>query len=134
MRFKKNIMNPLVILPAVLAYISCLTGDMLLSGMIILMIMIGVVLRLFQELRADNAAEKLKAMICNKALVIRNNKEIEIPVKLPVPGDMMRLSAGDMIPADVKVLSAKDLFINQATLISDLRQYKNPQCIILYYI
>jgi P-type Mg2+ transporter len=74
------------------------------------------VLRFFQELRADNAAEKLKAMVTTTASVVRDNKEVELPLKLLVPGDIIHLAAGDMTPADVRILSAKDLFLNQAAL------------------
>ena len=67
-------------------------------------------------MRADNAAEKLKAMVSNTATVVRDGKEKEVPLKMLVPGDIIRLAAGDMVPADVRVLSAKDLFLNQAAL------------------
>jgi Mg2+-importing ATPase len=59
-------------------------------------------------MRADNAAEKLRAMVSNTATVMRDGREAEVPLKLLVPGDIIRLAAGDMVPADVRVLSAKD--------------------------
>src|SRR5450756_1519431 len=77
---------------------------------------LGVVLRFFQELRADNAAAKLQAMVSNTATLVRDGKQQELPLKRLVPGDIIRLAAGDMVPADVRVLSAKDLFLNQAAL------------------
>jgi len=80
------------------------------------MVVLGVVLRFFQEMRADNAAEKLKAMVSNTAALVRGGKEEEVSLKMLVPGDIIRLAAGDMVPADVRVLSAKDLFLNQAVL------------------
>jgi Mg2+-importing ATPase len=73
-------------------------------------------LRFYQEMRADNAAEKLKAMVSNTATVMRDGKEKEVSLKMLVPGDIVLLAAGDMVPADVRVLSAKDLFLNQASL------------------
>jgi len=73
-------------------------------------------LRFFQEMRADNAAAKLQAMVSNTATVVRDGKEAEVALKGLVPGDVVRLAAGDMVPADVRVLSAKDLFLNQAAL------------------
>ncbi len=75
-----------------------------------------MVLRFFQELRADNAAEQLKAMVSNKATVVRGGAESETPLGLLVPGDIIRLAAGDMVPADARVPVAKDLFLNQAAL------------------
>jgi Mg2+-importing ATPase len=80
------------------------------------MVVLGVVLRFFQESRADNAAAKLKAMVGNTATSLRDGKDAEIPLKMLVPGDVVKLAAGDMVPADALVLSAKDLFINQAAL------------------
>jgi len=114
--FINNLKNPLVILLSVLAFISYLTGDIRATLVILTMVVLGVVLRFFQELRADHTAEKLKEMVSNKADVIRDGKEKEISLKMLVPGDIIRLSAGDMTPGDVRVLSAKDLFLNQAAL------------------
>ncbi len=116
MRFLSNIKNPLVLLLTVLGVISFLTGDLRAAVIIFIMVVLGVVLRFFQEMRADNAAEKLKAMVSNTATLVREGKETEAPLKLLVPGDIIRLSAGDMVPADVRVLSAKDLFLNQSAL------------------
>ncbi len=116
MHLLNNLKNPLVILLSVLAVISYLTGDIRATVVIFVMVILGVVLRFFQELRADNAAEELKAMVSNKATVIRDGVEKEIPLKMLVPGDIIHLAAGDMTPADVRVLSAKDLFMNQAAL------------------
>jgi Mg2+-importing ATPase len=108
--------NPLVILLIVLATISFATGDARAGSVMTLMVILGVLLRFVQEARADAAAEKLKAMINVAAAVVRAGKEEEIPLKQLVPGDVVKLAAGDMIPADVRLISAKDLFISQATL------------------
>lgn len=116
MRLLGNIKNPLVILLIALGVLSYLTGDQRATAVIFMMVVLGVVLRFFQEMRADNAAEKLQAMVSNTATLVRNNKEEEVPLKMLVPGDIIRLAAGDMVPADVRVLSAKDLFLNQAAL------------------
>ena len=110
------IRNPLVILLSVLATISFATGDVRAGMVMTLMVILGVMLRFVQEARADAAAEKLKAMINVTGTVVRSGKEEEIPLKQLVPGDVVKLSAGDMIPADVRLISAKDLFITQATL------------------
>ena len=80
------------------------------------MVVLGVSLRFIQETKADNAAAKLKAMIKVTATVVRDGQAREIPLKELVPGDIVKLSAGDMIPADVRLITAKDLFIIQATL------------------
>jgi Mg2+-importing ATPase len=116
MRLLSNVKNPLVILLTALGVISFLTGDLRATVVIFVMVLLGVVLRFFQEMRADDAAEKLKAMVSTTATVVREDKDEEVPLKSLVPGDIIRLAAGDMTPADARVLSAKDLFLNQAAL------------------
>ena len=116
MRLLANLKNPLVLLLVALGVLSYLTGDLRATVVIFVMVVLGVVLRFFQELRADNAAAKLQAMVSNTATLVRDGKQQELPLKRLVPGDIIRLAAGDMVPADVRVLSAKDLFLNQAAL------------------
>src|SRR6267142_2831105 len=108
--------NPLVILLTVLAILSFATGDIRAGTVMLLMVVLGLSLRFVQETKADNAAAKLKAMISVTATVIRDGQPREIPLQQLVPGDVVKLSAGDMIPGDVRLLSAKDLFVTQATL------------------
>jgi magnesium-translocating P-type ATPase len=115
-RLISNFRNPLVLLLLALGTISLLTGDTRATVVIFVMVVLGVVLRFVQEMRADNAAEQLRAMVSSTASVVRDGEEKEIPLKLLVPGDVIRLGAGDMVPADVRVISAKDLFLNQAAL------------------
>lgn len=110
------IRNPLVILLAVLATISFGTGDARAGTVMVLMVVLSVLLRFMQEARADAAAAKLKAMITVTTAVVRDGKKEEIALNKLVPGDLVTLSAGDMIPADVRIVSSKDLFITQATL------------------
>ena len=116
MRLVDNVKNPLVILLASLGVVSYLTGDLRATIVIFVMVLLGIVLRFFQELRADTAAEKLKAMVSTTATVLRDGKDIDLSLRMLVPGDIIRLGAGDMVPADVRVLTAKDLFLNQAAL------------------
>jgi len=108
--------NPLVILLTVLAAVSYATGDFRAGTVMLLMVFLGLGLRFVQESRADAAAAKLKALISVTATVVRGGEAKEIPIRQLVPGDIVKLCAGDMIPADVRLLSAKDLFIIQATL------------------
>lgn len=116
MRLLGNIKNPLVLLLIALGVLSFLTGDQRATVVIFVMVVLGVVLRFFQEMRADHAAEKLQAMVSNTATLVRGGKEEEVSLKMLVPGDIIQLAAGDMVPADVRVLSAKDLFVNQTAL------------------
>jgi Mg2+-importing ATPase len=116
MRVWDNVKNPLVILLIALGVISYATGDLRAAIMILLMVLLGIVLRYFQESRADKAAAQLQAMVSTTVTVIRSGKRQEIPLKELVPGDIITLSAGDMVPADVRVITAKDLFLNQSAL------------------
>ena len=116
MRLLSNVKNPLVILLTALGVVSFLTGDMRATAVIFMMVLLGVVLRFYQEMRADNAAEKLKAMVSSTATIVRGGKESEVPLKMLVPGDIILLAAGDLVPADVRLLLSKDLFLNQSAL------------------
>jgi P-type Mg2+ transporter len=108
--------NPLVLLLAALATISVVTGDLRSAIVMSLMIVLGVSIKLIQEGKADNAAAKLKAMISVTAAALRDNEVRELPVSKLVVGDVVKLAAGDMIPADVRIVSAKDLFVIQGSL------------------
>ncbi len=109
----RAVLNPLVVLLAILASVSFMTGDVRAGGMMCLMLILGVGLKLIQEAKADSAAAKLKAMISVTATVIRDGVSGEILVSQLVPGDVVMLAAGDMIPADVRMLVAKDRVISR---------------------
>src|SRR4029079_12077085 len=98
--------NPLVILLLVLAILSFATGDFRAGSVMLLMVVLGLSLRFVQETRADTAAAKLRAMISVTATVLRDKQSREIPLQQLVPGDVVKLCAGDMIPGDVRLLSA----------------------------
>jgi P-type Mg2+ transporter len=110
------VLNPLVILLAVLATVSFATGDARAGSMMVSMIALSVGLKLIQEARADSAAAKLKAMISVNATVLRGGAPLEIAVAHLVPGDVVHLAAGDMVPGDVRIVQAKDLFVVQGSL------------------
>ena len=86
------------------------------GSIIIVIVAISVVLNFVQEYKADNAASKLKASLANTCNVIRDGKEQVVAPASLVPGDIVLLNAGDLIPADGKVLSAKDFFVNESSL------------------
>jgi P-type Mg2+ transporter len=115
-RLGAAVKNPLVILLTILSAVTYATGDLAGGSVMALMVVLGVSLRFVQESRADSAAAKLKAMISVTATVIRDGQPKEVPLKEIVPGDVIKLAAGDMIPADVRLISCKDLFIVQASL------------------
>ena len=115
-RLLHTLKNPLVILLAVLATVSLATGDVRAAIVMTLMIVLGVSLRFVQESRADAAAAALRAMIRVTATALRDSKPREVPLREIVSGDVIVLAAGDMIPADVRLLTAKDLFVSQSSL------------------
>jgi Mg2+-importing ATPase len=115
-RFYHAAINPLVILLTLLATLSFATGDFRAGTVMMLMVVLGLALRFIQETKADTAAAKLKAMIRVTATVLRDGQPREVPLRELVPGDVVKLSSGDMIPGDVRLISAKDLFVVQATL------------------
>jgi P-type Mg2+ transporter len=124
----KTVTNPLSLLLIVLAIVSLLTGSATAAVIITIMVIFGGLLRFSQEFQSNKAAEKLRAMVSVTATVSRKDtiKDVapkqgitagkEIAVKLLVPGDIIFLSAGDMIPADVRLIAANDLFLSQSTL------------------
>jgi Mg2+-importing ATPase len=113
--------NPLNALLLTLAGVSWFLGDVRAAVVIIVMVVLAVVTAFVQEHRSNEAAARLRAMVHTRASVRRTpsaGQDVfeEIPLESLVPGDVVRLSAGDMIPADLRLVDAKDLFINQATL------------------
>ncbi|MFZ4554913.1 MAG: magnesium-translocating P-type ATPase [Pseudanabaena sp.] len=129
----KTVTNPLSLLLLVLAIVSLFTGSLAAALIIFIMVMFGGLLRFSQEFQSNKAAEKLREMVSATATVNRQDRlkepskstpkqeislttGVEIAVKLLVPGDVIFLSAGDMIPADVRLIAAKDLFLSQSTL------------------
>ena len=108
--------NGFILLLLALATVAALTRDFEAAVIISTMVLISAFLRFTQEYRSNLAAEKLKEMVETTATVTRDGVKKEVPVDEIVPGDIVHLSAGDMIPADLRLLSAKDLFVSQATL------------------
>ena len=97
-----------IILPEVASYANIIV--------IIILILASTLLSFFEEFRANKAANKLKELVSTTCTVLRNGQEIKIPVKDLTVGDVVLLSAGDMVPADIRVVEAKDLYIGQSSL------------------
>jgi len=108
--------NPLVIVLLIIALSSLFFGEKISAALVTLMAIMSVALSFFQEHRAGREVEKLSEMVRATATVYRNGKPMEVDIKEIVPGDIVYLSAGDMIPADLRIISGKDLFLNQASL------------------
>jgi len=108
--------NPLVIQLLVICVVSLLMGDVRAATVVGAMVLLSVVLAYVQEHRSSKAVEKLKAMVQTNSLVLRDGKECDIPIAEIVPGDIVILQAGALIPADLRLISAKDFFVSQSSL------------------
>lgn len=127
--FWRAVLNPLVVLLATLATISFLTGDSRAGTVMLVMIVLGVGLKLIQEIRAGRAASKLRSLITVNATVLRDGAAVDVSVSQIVPGDIVTLAAGDMVPADVRIIMAKDLFVVQGALTGEsfpVEKFENP--------
>ena len=117
--FLSYFINPLILLLITVASVSYFldpVNNTLSAGIILAMVVVSVSVTFYQEYTARDEAEKLRKMIRNTATVVRDGAVREIPLKFLVPGDMVRLSAGDLVPADCRIISCKDFFVNQASL------------------
>ncbi|PWU09289.1 MAG: magnesium-translocating P-type ATPase [Verrucomicrobia bacterium] len=108
--------NPLVIQLLVILVVSYALGDPYSGTVVLFMILISVGLSYVQEARSTNAMRSLQRMVRTLAVVIRNGQEKEIAIEEVVPGDVVVLAAGSIIPADLRILMAKDFFVSQSAL------------------
>ncbi len=122
-RLKEAFINPFNIVLIIVAIVTFMTDVVISSNkdyatfiLIISTIFISALISFFQQTNSDKAAHKLKKMISNKIDVIRDGNRIIVDVETIVPGDIVKLSSGDMIPGDVRIIDNKDLFIDQASL------------------
>ncbi|MEI3356587.1 MAG: cation-transporting P-type ATPase [Clostridia bacterium] len=83
---------------------------------ILVLVVASTLLEFFEEYRSNQAAEKLKALVSTTTSVIRDGKEIQVPIKDITLGDIVVLSAGSMIPADLRIIESKDLYVGQSSL------------------
>ena len=111
-RFK----NPLVIQLLIIATVSLCTGSTISAVVVSFMIFLSVVLAYIQERKSGQEVEKLQAMVRTNCVVIREGKEVELPMAEIVPGDLVVLQAGAIIPADLRLITAKDFFVAQSAL------------------
>ena len=122
-RLKEAFINPFNIVLMVVAVITFFT-DIIIPAekdyatfiLIVSIIMISAIISFKEQTKSDNAAKKLKKMISNKMEVIRDGNQETVDVENLFPGDIVKLSSGDMIPGDVRFIETKDLFIDQASL------------------
>ena len=125
--------NPFNLLLTGLAVVSYLSADAKAMIVIGAMVVLNTLIRFVQEARSHRAAENLRAMVSNTTTVIRRDavakgdaahvasRQIDVPIRKLAAGDLIVLSAGDMILADCRVIAAKDLFISQAAMTGESR-------------
>lgn len=116
LQFLAQFRNPLVLVLLVAIVISALTGDVTGALIIGVIVVMSVTLDFVQAYRAGRAAEKLALQVAVIATVLRDGRSCELPVIELVPGDVVLLSAGSLVPADARLLEANDFFVNQAQL------------------
>ena len=108
--------NPLVLILLVASAISAAVGEVFNAIIIALMVLVSIILNFFQTWHSERAANRLKSTVAPKAQVLRDGAWISLPWREIVPGDAIKLEAGDLIPADGRLLEARDLHVNQAAL------------------
>ncbi|HUK29498.1 MAG TPA: magnesium-translocating P-type ATPase [Candidatus Acidoferrum sp.] len=140
------IANPLIIILLVASIVSIFLGQKVDAGIIIVVVVLGVVVNFLQTYRSEQAIERLREKVAPTATVLRDGSWKDVPRREVVPGDLVRLSAGDLIPADGVVLVARDLFIQQAALTGeslptekepgkdDPAQHKNPSAVNMVFL
>ncbi|MGT2809420.1 magnesium-translocating P-type ATPase [Streptococcus intermedius] len=121
----ESIINPFTVILLLIALVSLVTNVWLAKPgqedpttfiIIVVLVLLSGSIRFVQELRSDKAASNLSRMIVNTVTIVREGKEQEIPITELVVGDIIRLSAGDMLPADVLILDSRDFFVQQSGL------------------
>jgi Mg2+-importing ATPase len=108
--------NPLVLILVIAAIISGFMGEVVDAGIIGLIVLLSALIDVTQTYRSQQAMERLRDRVAPTASVIRGGEWKEIPRHDVVPGDIVRLSAGDLVPADARLLVARDLYVQQAAL------------------
>lgn len=116
LEFLAHLKNPLVVVLLTASVIAAFLGDMRSFAVITLIVLLSVLLDFIQEYRAGRAVERLRSSVAVRTSVLRDGQTREIAIAELVPGDIVLLSAGDLVPADGRIVEARDFFVNQALL------------------
>jgi len=108
--------NPLVVILLVASAIAGSLGQQVDALIIVTMVVLGVSINFWQSYRSQQAAERLRSSVIPTATVLRDGAWVETPLRNVVPGDVFRLSAGDLVPADARLLESRDLSVQQSML------------------
>jgi Mg2+-importing ATPase len=108
--------NPLVLILAIAAIISASLGERTDAAIIAFIIVLSTTIDSVQAYRSQGAVQKLRTQVAPSASVLRDGEWKEVPRRDVVPGDIVRLSAGDLVPADARLMQARDLYVQQSAL------------------
>jgi P-type Mg2+ transporter len=108
--------NPLVLILLIAATASAFLGERVDAAIIGIIVLLSTIIDVVQTYHSQNAVEKLRAQVSPTATVLRDSTWKELQRRDVVPGDMIRLSAGDLVPADARLLQARDLYVQQGAL------------------
>jgi Mg2+-importing ATPase len=128
--FLAQFKSPIILLLVFAASLSIYLGQATGAIIILLIILISGALGFWQERKAADSVSKLLAMVQIKAMVLRDGTEQEIPQEDVVPGDIILLRAGDIIPGDSRIMISRDLFVNEATLTGETYPAEKMECVL----
>lgn len=116
LRFLSRFFNPLILILLFAGALSAVTGDAGSFVIVFVIILLSVAIDFAQAVRAENAVDALRSLVALRTTVRRDDVEFALPIEQLVPGDVLHLAAGDVVPADCRLLEARDLFVNQSQL------------------
>jgi P-type Mg2+ transporter len=114
--FLRFFANPLVLILLAASSISIMLRDPVGGSIIIAIVLLSVVVNFYVEFQARHAVEDIRKQVATTAAVLRDGRELELPIAALVPGDIVRLNAGDLAPADARLLDAKDMHVRESAL------------------
>lgn len=116
LQFLARFRNPLIIILLAASALSAVTGDVPSFVIIAAIVLLSITFDFVQEVRAQSAVEALRRSVAVQASVRRDGKTVSLPIDQLVPGDVVELIAGDLVPADCRLMESRDLYVNQALL------------------
>lgn len=116
LQFLARFRNPLILILLAASALSAFTGDVPSFVVIAAIVLLSITFDFVQEMRAQNAVEALRRSVAVQATVRRDGRAVSLPIDRLVPGDIVELIAGDLVPADARLLESRDLYVNQALL------------------
>lgn len=115
-KFLSYFKDPLIIILIIAAFLSGATGEIKNFAIIISIVLLSVILNFYQEYKSDKAAQKIAKRLAVRATVLRDGEKKDILIRYIVPGDIVLLSAGDIVPADGRLIQSDDFFVNESVL------------------